>query len=82
VRLFVFTHGLKALPYTFMENPENQIPGDGKERVALEMAKFIFEKIVLFDTANEKPLARKAYFFKLYGECLAVIVSQKPPSDA
>ena len=45
------------------------------------MAQFIFEKIVLFDTAKEKPLARKAYFFKLYGECLAVILSQKPTSD-
>ena len=64
-----------------MENPDNLIPGDSKERVALEMAKFIFEKIVLFDTANEKPLARKAYFFKLYNECLAV-VSQNTPSEA
>jgi hypothetical protein len=56
-----------------MENFDNLVPGDSKERVALEMAKFIFEKIVLFDTANEKPLARKAYFFKLYAECLAVV---------
>jgi hypothetical protein len=64
-----------------MTNPDNQIPGDSKERVALEMAKFIFEKIVLFDTANEKPLARKAYFFKLYAECLAV-VRQNPSSEA
>ena len=39
----------------------------------IEMAKFIFEKIVLFKTANEKPLARKLYFFKLYVECLAVV---------
>ena len=64
-----------------MENSNNQILGDSKERVALEMAKFIFEKIVMFDTANEKPLARKAYFFKLYAECLG-IVSKNPPSDA
>ena len=63
-----------------MTNPDNQIPGDSKERVALEMAKFIFEKIVLFETANEKPLARKAHFFKLYAECLAV-VSQDSPSE-
>jgi len=39
----------------------------------IEMAKFIFEKIVLFKTANEKPLARKLYFFKLYVEGLAVV---------
>ena len=56
-----------------MENPENQLPGDSKERVALEMAKFIFEKIALFDMAMEKPLARKAYFFELYAEGLGVV---------
>lgn len=56
-----------------MESPDNQIPGDSKERVALEMAKFIFEKIVLFETAKEKPAARKEYFFKLYAECLRVV---------
>ena len=65
-----------------MENPNNQILSDSKERVALEMARFIFEKIVLFETANEKPLARKAYFSALYDECLSVIVSQKSPGDA
>lgn len=66
----------------FMEDSNNHIPGDSKERVAFEMAKFIFEKIVLFETAKEKPLDRKAHFFKLYGECLAVVASQKSPGDA
>ena len=61
-----------------MDNPDNQIPGDSKERVAFEMAKFIFEKILLFEAANEKPQERKALLFKLYAECLAV-VSQAPP---
>jgi hypothetical protein len=65
-----------------MADTNNHIPGDSKERVAFEMAKFIFEKIVLFETAKEKPLDRKACFFKLYGECLAVIASQKPTDDA
>lgn len=64
-----------------MPDSADQILGDSKERVALEMAKFIFEKIVLFDTAKEKPVARKAYFFNLYGECLAVVASQRPPSN-
>jgi hypothetical protein len=64
-----------------MQNPDNQVLGDSKERVALEMAKFIFEKIYLFETVKEKPLERKTHFFKLYGECLAVVLSQKPPSD-
>ena len=60
-------------PHTFMTNPDNQIPGDSKERVAFEMAKFIFEKILLFETAKEKPQDRKALLFKLYAECLGVV---------
>ncbi len=60
-----------------MSNPDHQIPGDSRERVAFEMAKFIFEKILLFETANEKPQDRKALLFKLYAECLAVM-SQNP----
>jgi len=64
-----------------MTNPDNQIPGDSKERVAFEMAKFIFEKILLFETAKENPQDRKAHLFTLYAECLAV-VSQNPLSDA
>jgi hypothetical protein len=65
-----------------MSNPNNELPGDSQERVALEMAKFIFEKIVLFETANEKAVNRKAYFFRLYRECLAVVMGQNPLSDA
>ena len=64
-----------------MENPDNQIPGDSKERVALEMARFIFEKILLFESAEENSQDRKALLFKLYADCLAV-VSQNPPSEA
>ena len=45
-------------PHIFMQNPDNQIPGDSKERVAFEMAKFIFEKN-LFEMAKEKPVVRK-----------------------
>jgi hypothetical protein len=40
------------------------------------LAQFVFE------TVKEKPLDRKAYFFKLYDECLGVIASQKSPGDA
>ena len=55
-----------------MENTDNQIPGDSKERVAFEMAKFIFEKN-LFEMAKEKPDERKKHLFKLYAECLGVV---------
>jgi hypothetical protein len=61
-----------------MPNPESQILGDSKERVALEMAKFIFEKIYLFETVKEKSLERKTHFFNLYYDCLAVILKPEP----
>lgn len=53
-----------------MTNSEAQIPSDSRERVAFKMAKFIIEKILLFETANEKPPERKAVLFKPYAECL------------
>ena len=56
-----------------MTEPENNIPGDSKERVAFEMAKFIVEKLLLFETAKQKPEERKALVFKLYAECLGVV---------